>query len=243
MGKRATGRATWRAAVAAMAVGFSVMLASALGHAQGRKPGEPPPPPETPAQGPPGRQAPESIPPARTVGLAPFEAEAPPWLTVLFGPFFLSAPVLRLNGEIALADKLGAVVILGVGKPRVIDPGSALEAPVTTRAWLLEAGGQLRYYPLGSFTGGAVLGLDASYVAIDSDQLLDVGVSNTTAGLGVAPVVGFKLVTRLGFTIDITAGPRILVFKPTPSRVTPDDLADKPRRALVLFNAQVGWTF
>ncbi len=103
--------------------------------------------------------------------------------------------VVELLGEWRLTDKLGVAGLLGGGA--AWGPGYAL--PV------FGVGAQALYYPVGRFDHGMQLGLEAH----DGPLLAGVGPTGrplTENDLLLAPVVGYKLATAPGFTLDLQGG-------------------------------------
>ncbi len=124
------------------------------------------------------------------------EEQAPQYkVSVTISPFHLVNPILQVTGELRLADKIGAAAILGGGVVSEEDRSYGI--------W--DVGGQLRYYVLGSFTHGLMLGADAGYVHVagqlDSPMEYFVG---TRAGI----FAGYKIATKSGFTFDVEFGPQ-----------------------------------
>ena len=116
-------------------------------------------------------------------------------VSITISPFHLFSPVLHVTGELRLANKIGAAAILGAGL--------VSEEDKSYGTW--EVGGQVRYYLLGSFIHGMMLGADAGYIHVagklNSPMAYYVGVRAGT-------FVGYKIATKIGFTLDVQYGPQ-----------------------------------
>jgi hypothetical protein len=69
---------------------------------------------------------------------------------------------------------------------------------------ICEAGGQFRYYLLGSFTHGLMLGADVGYIYVNSQM------ENPMAyyvGAHAGAFLGYKIVMKKGFTLEVQFGP------------------------------------
>ena len=65
-------------------------------------------------------------------------------------------------------------------------------------SYAVEAGAQVRYYPLGSFIHGMQVGMEVMYLFMDS--------WGDRHGLGVGPFVGYKIAADIGFTFEVQLG-------------------------------------
>ncbi len=105
----------------------------------------------------------------------------------------IATTVLEVTGEYRIADKLSAAAILGGG---VVSSASA-QIPV------FEIGGQFLTYPLGYFEHGLQLGVEV----IDLPVAATInGVAATGNGIAFGGLVGYKLATNLGFSLNIQGG-------------------------------------
>lgn len=115
-------------------------------------------------------------------------------VSLTISPLHLLNPELHLTGEVRLAPKVGGAAILGAGTIR--------EEGESCGIW--EAAGQLRYYVLGSFTHGMMLGADAGYVDVDGE----VEDSMTyLVGARAGAFLGYKIAMGSGFTTEAQIGP------------------------------------
>ena len=140
-------------------------------------------------------------------------------MSITISPFHLLCPELHLTGELRLAPKMSVAAILGAGRITVEGKRSSI--------W--EVGGQFRYYLLGSFTHGMMLGADAGYIDVDTQ------IENPIAylvGAHAGGFVGYKFSMKNGFTAEIQIGPIYLWGE-----------SAETSELQTLENFKVGWLF
>ncbi|OGC07847.1 hypothetical protein A2V82_13850 [candidate division KSB1 bacterium RBG_16_48_16] len=139
-------------------------------------------------------------------------------VSITISPFHLLNPEFHLTGEFRLASKMSVAAMLGAGA--VTDEGK------TYSIW--EAGGQFRYYFLGSFTRGMMLGADVGYVDVNGQM------ANPMAyyvGARAGGFLGYKIVIKSGFTAEAQYGPVYVRENAENSELQ------------TLINLKVGWSF
>ncbi len=142
-------------------------------------------------------------------------------VSLTFSPVLLLANgVLETTAEFRLSSYASIAVSAGLG---------SLNHPAT----LGLVGLQGRVYPVGTFIHGMSLALDVQYIAAS----LDDG-SGTGNGIVVSPMIGYKLATNRGFTLDLQAGPAMLVVR---AAVSNGDTA-VGRAVLPKLNLNLGWS-
>ena len=198
------------------------------------QPGYPPPggypgpayyPPPYGAYPPPPAPPPEPPPPPRHVSLT-------------FSPLHLILPVFEATAEVRVAKSFSVAGTFGIGSVSASDGlGKTIHASV------YEVGGQLRGYATGDFDGGLELGAQVLYLHIAADDLgSGVKVTGTGAGVGVGPFVGYKLMTRGGFTFDVQGGFQYLaVHAEASGQGQTAQASDSNVRPLL--NLRIGWSF
>jgi len=147
------------------------------------------------------------------------EENATPYTkSVTISPFHLLNPELHLTGELRLTPKMSTAATLAAG--RVTDEDKSYN--------IWEVGGQFRYYLLGSFTHGMMLGADVGYVDVNGQM------ENPMAyyvGARAGGFLGYKIAFKVGFTIEAQFGP-IYVW----------ENADNSELQ-TLINLKIGWSF
>ncbi len=105
------------------------------------------------------------------------------------------APLAHATGELRwespLLDKLAWSVHAGGGRGR---------SGVDIRGYVLEGGGQLRYYLVGDFRRGLLVALDATAVGAFGDS------SRGETALALGPRLGYKIVGLGGLTAEAQVG-------------------------------------
>lgn len=115
-------------------------------------------------------------------------------LSITISPLHLLSPQLHVTGEMRLAPRVSMAAMLG--------GGNVTEEEETYRIW--EIGGQVRYYVLGSFSHGMMLGADVGYVDVNGKPE---GAMEMLVGTRAGGVLGYKLILKSGFTAEVQLGP------------------------------------
>jgi hypothetical protein len=159
----------------------------------------------------------------RRVVIVEEEDDTPPrYVTLTLSPLHLIGPFGELTAEARVAESAGLALVGGFGRVPISNAGSG------ARYW--DLGGQFRYYVSGTFAdGGLFVGTEVMYLHAPKD----VDATAAGANLTASAMVGWKLVTRVGFTIDSAFGVSALLVKQH-SDAEPLQL---------LGNLGVGWTF
>lgn len=155
---------------------------------------------------------------------SPSDVDAPaelPVFSITVSPIHLILPLLEVTGELRLADKVGAAGIFGVGS----SAGVAL----------IEVGGQGRYYLLGNFRRGLMLGGEVLFVA---GSRADPGGITRGGGLQLGPFIGYKWISRVGFTFDTQFGLTFYVIRANNSSNSVETGGTG-----ILINLNFGWSF
>ncbi|HNR66627.1 MAG: hypothetical protein RBS57_02430 [Desulforhabdus sp.] len=118
-------------------------------------------------------------------------------VSLTISPFHLFNPELHVTGEVRLTPKMSVAIMLGAG--RITDEGK------TCSIW--EGGGQFRYYLLGDFEHGTMIGADVGYVDIDA-QIEDP--IAYLVGVHAGGFLGYKFSMQAGFTAELQIGPVFL---------------------------------
>ena len=140
-------------------------------------------------------------------------------VSITISPFHLLNPEPHLTGELQLAPKMSVAAMLGAGM--ITDEGKS--------CGIWEVGGQIRYYLLGSFNHGMMLGADVGYVDVNGQ------IENPIAyyvGARAGAFIGYKIAMKIGFTAEIQIGPVYLWGENAENS-----------ELQTLENLKVGWTF
>src|SRR5579859_1231610 len=111
-------------------------------------------------------------------------------VSLTFAPLRLILPEVQLMAEFKLDPKISVAAIAGYGQVTpVVSGGPANVSPVT----IWEAGGQFRYYPIGTFEHGMQIGAQAEYIGGSaSSSSGNVQAFATGGGLFMGPFIGYK---------------------------------------------------
>ena len=99
--------------------------------------------------------------------------------SLTISPFHLLSPQLQVTGEARLASRLGASATVG--------GGNVTDDDRTYAIW--EIGGQLRYYAVGVFSRGLMVGADIGYIDLPATPS---GAMEMLAGARAGGFVGYK---------------------------------------------------
>lgn len=180
---------------------------------------EPPPPPAEPAK--------------------PSERESSgPFLSLTFSPLHLLSPVFELQVEGRVVPHFGAALIGGVGSIKSERGASGVPAQ-TFSAY--ELGAQLVGYPLQPFES-LQLGAELLWVKVSTESYNGREITADAGGVAVGPFIGYKLVTRVGFTFFAQGGFQYLVAKADASDNLGNTASDERSAFIPLLNLNVGWT-
>jgi hypothetical protein len=161
---------------------------------------------------------------------------------ITFDPLSLLYPIFQMHVDVRLSDDFGIGVIGGYGKAKVDYIAIGNEAaPPPTPLW--QIGAKAMYYAQGDFEGGLHVGVEALYThaKLEGRTALGTGsIGGLAAGLTVGPFIGWKLVTRAGFTFDSAIGVGMIASKQKSS--DPDAPTDD-RSAVLISHLLIGWTF
>lgn len=159
-------------------------------------------------------------------------------LSITLSPFHLFMPMLELTGEYRLAEKVGAAGILGVGRyTTTVEDDFGDEE--TFRFTVAEVGGQVRYYLIGDFDHGMQIGAEVMYMYMDDSHE---GVQVNGAGLCAGPFVGYKIITRVGFTFDAQLGVEYVIANASASDSS-NSASSSGDTTITLLNLNTGWSF
>lgn len=176
---------------------------------------------------------------------APASAEEPDvqhQRSVTLSPFLLVLPVVRVNAEQRLLDKLGVAASLQVGQITVESTlnGETSETAFTTFGGVVSP----RYYLLGSFIHGVQLGAELGYTYVDADDIGDTGISGVGQGVNLGAFFGYKIAANIGFTFEFQGGVQYLFATASAEDDASGESASASQSAVSpLLNLNVGWSF
>jgi hypothetical protein len=140
-------------------------------------------------------------------------------VSITTSPFRLLNPEAHLTGELRLSRKFSIAAMMGAGT--VSFEGE--------RSGIFEVGGQFRYYLLGAFPHGFMLGADAGYVYVNPEFGDPV---TYLAGAHAGGFLGYKYSMEIGLTGEFQIGPVYLWGRTA-----------ETTELQTLINLNVGWSF
>ncbi|MEO7034119.1 MAG: hypothetical protein ABI548_09520 [Polyangiaceae bacterium] len=214
--------------------------------------GAPPPAPPTttqtyPSEAPPPYPPPPPPPGAYPAGLSPAppsaETDSDEVVSLTISPLHLILPIVQLTGEVRVVPHFGVSLIAGYGQLGLDTTGGDGFSTNHTTVSAYELGGRLIGYPLKKFKS-LQLGGQIMYLHLATDgPVNDTGISATGAGVAVGPFVGYKLVTKIGFTFLAQGGFQYLAVRADAQDTSGSSATNEASKLLPLLNLDVGWSF
>jgi hypothetical protein len=171
------------------------------------------------------------------VSLAPAREGRPKRkVSVMWAPLRLVVPLVEFTAEYRVLDKLGVSLTVGGGRREI----SSSSTTVSGRE--IEAGGQIRYYAIGSFDHGMEIGVDVLEENVKFDTL-PAGTAAAAGGLTIGPFLGYKIATRFGFTFETQLGARYLVVEPALQGDPAVTGSFTDSKWLPILHINFGWSF
>lgn len=155
-----------------------------------------------------------------------------------FSPVHLIFPVGEISLERRIGDDFSAAVIAGVGQINV-----RFEDGVTGGLLAWELGAQGRWYLLGSFQEGLHLGAELLYLRLIGEEFSEGDVTAASDATMVGPLIGYKLVTDLGFTLDAQAGGQVAWLRGDLRSSSGERDSGAEVILVPLLNLNIGWSF
>lgn len=159
--------------------------------------------------------------------------------SLTMSPIHLALPMFEVQGEVLVVRHFGVAAILGVGSitAESTDPeidGEQLSA--------YEAGLQLVGYPLRPFSW-LQLGAEVLWLQVEGEDLTSQNLSGSGSGTAIGPFVGFKGVTRGGFTGFAQVGFQSVVAHAEASDDAGNTDSASESGIIPLLNLNLGWSF
>lgn len=181
---------------------------------------------------------------------APSTSEPPPpkpqhAVSLTFSPLHLIFPELKGMVEVKIDPKFSVAVLGGIGSIKV---DSTVTGPYGTtsssdRFTVWELGGQATYYPVGDFEHGMQLGAQVEYLKVALDNGANATVLGSGSGVAMGPFIGYKLATRVGFTLDLQGGVAYVAAKADASSTDGSSAHKEGSSVVPLVNLHIGWSF
>ncbi len=152
----------------------------------------------------------------------------------------LISPIFELQIEGRVVPHFGVALIGGIGSisSEVAAPGGVVKQKFSA----LELGGQLIGYPLQAFDS-LQLGAELLYIHVGTETFQGQEVKANAGGVAIGPLVGYKLLTKVGFTLFVQGGFEYVAIKADASNDSGDSATAKQSTFIPLLNFNLGWSF
>lgn len=166
----------------------------------------------------------------------------PDSFSLLFSPGYLLLPMVKLTGELSVVRHLGVAAFGGIGQSS-IDIKALDGTSSTFDATTYLVGTQVIGYPVRSFDGVQV-GAQLQYAYVDGQgKVGETSVAGIGSGFAVGPFLGYKWLTRVGFTVLAQGGVQFLAVRGTGKDESGRTETASDSRIGPLLNLDFGWSF
>lgn len=149
--------------------------------------------------------------------------------SLLISPVHLIFPIVQLTGELRVVPHFGVSVVAGYGEIGMDENGHSLANKYSA----FEIGTRAVWYPLKKFKS-LQLGGELTYLKVDSEASSS-SFADTASGVVLGPLVGYKLITSVGFTFLGQLGVGYVFAH--------NNADDSEHRFVPIANVEVGWSF
>ena len=166
----------------------------------------------------------------------------PDSFSLLFSPFYLLLPMVKLTGELSVVRHLGVAAFGGVGQSSIdFKASDGTSSTFDAAAYLV--GTQVIGYPARSFDGFQI-GAQLQYVYVDGQgKVGETSFAGAGSGFAVGPFLGYKWITRAGFTVLAQGGVQFLAVRGSGKDEAGRTDTASDSRVSPLLNLDFGWSF
>ncbi|HXK18558.1 MAG TPA: hypothetical protein VNG33_12185 [Polyangiaceae bacterium] len=194
-----------------------------------------------PAAAPPAVAAPalaqsEALPPSEDLTEHEYSG---PHVSLTFSPLHLLLPMFEAQVEVLVVPHLGIAAIGGVGSVSAAASDPTLG---NQKFSAYELGAQVVGYPLRDYSG-LQLGAEFLWIHVSTETFAGQQVSAEAGGGAVGPLVGYKWLTKIGFTAFVQGGFEYLVVKSNAADDQGHTAEAKQSAFIPLLNFNLGWSF
>jgi hypothetical protein len=161
------------------------------------------------------------------------------YVSVSLSPLHLLSPIFELHVEAMLTPHLGVAVLGGIGSIGVESPDPAINGEKFTA---YELGAQIVGYPLKEFSS-LQLGAELLWLKVATENFADTDISGTASGVAVGPLVGYKFIADIGFTLFVQGGVEYVVASAEASDTQGNSATAEDSAWIPLLNFNLGWSF
>ena len=170
---------------------------------------------------------------------AEHQKPAGPRVSITLSPLHLISPIFELEVEAQIVPHFGAAIIGGIGSITTEPTVSGLAAQKFSA---YELGAQLVGYPLQPFSS-LQLGGELLWIKVSTETFQGQQIRADAGGVAVGPFIGYKLLTKVGFTFFAQGGFQYVVVKADAADDQGNTASADKSAFIPLLNLNVGWSF
>jgi hypothetical protein len=161
-----------------------------------------------------------------------------PYVSLTFSPLhLLIGPIFEMQVEAQVVPHFGVALIGGIGTVK-----AEYDQIGTVSFSAYELGGQLVGYPLADFKS-LQLGAELMWVKVSTEEVSGRQITADAGGVAVGPFIGYKLITKAGFTFLAQGGFQYLTARAEATNEDGESASDESSTFLPLLNLNIGWSF
>ena len=164
---------------------------------------------------------------------------AGPRVSITFSPLHLLLPMFEAQVEVLVTPHLGISAIGGIGSITAASTDGAL-ADQKFSAW--ELGAQVVGYPLRDFSS-LQLGAEFIWIHVSTEDIGGQQISANAGGGAVGPLLGYKWLTKVGFTAFVQGGFEYVFVTGNAADDQGNTAQAKQSAVIPLLNFNIGWSF
>lgn len=153
--------------------------------------------------------------------------------------------LVEVTAEYALSRKLGVALTGGYanGRDKVDDPVTGESDADEIHLRIIEGGGSVRYYLVGSYDHGMQVGSQARYFQLEAEGVGGGGFDGSATGISAGPFIGYKKTARFGLTFDSQLGVSYSSWRTKLNDGNGSSVRYADDGLGLLLNLNLGWAF
>lgn len=160
-------------------------------------------------------------------------------LSLTLSPLHLLNPIFELQIEAMVTPHFGVAAIGGFGS---VEASSTDPLVDEERFTAYELGLQLIGYPLRDFSS-LQLGAELLWIHVSTENFDGREIRASAGGLALGPLLGYKLLSDVGFTLFVQGGFQYVAVRAEASNDAGDMAEDEQEAIIGLLNFNMGWSF